>query len=69
LICPGKKRLARGELRRRRGIPLEDEIAAEFMRCHPGLEVQIESFPANYKEKILTYIASGEPPDFFCWTV
>ena len=46
-------------------IQLEEEIAAEFMRRHPGLEVQIESIPANYKEKILTYIASGEPPDVF----
>ena len=46
-------------------IQLEEEIAVEFMRRHPGLEVQIESIPANYKEKILTYIASGEPPDVF----
>jgi ABC-type glycerol-3-phosphate transport system substrate-binding protein len=46
-------------------IRLEEEIAAEFMRRHPGLAVQIEAIPANYKEKILIYIASGEAPDVF----
>jgi multiple sugar transport system permease protein len=46
-------------------IRLEEEVAAEFMRRHPHIEVQIESIPVNYKEKILTYIASGEPPDVF----
>jgi len=46
-------------------IQLEEEIAAVFMLRHPNIEVQIESIPANYKEKILTYIASGEPPDVF----
>lgn len=46
-------------------ILLEEEIAAAFMQRHPRLEVQIESIPTNYKEKILTYIASGEPPDVF----
>ncbi|MGH7599941.1 MAG: extracellular solute-binding protein [bacterium] len=46
-------------------VKLEEEIAGEFMRLHPNIEVQIESIPANYKEKILIYIASGEPPDVF----
>jgi multiple sugar transport system permease protein len=46
-------------------VRLEEEIAAEFMRLHPDAKVQIESIPANYKEKILTYIAAGEPPDVF----
>jgi multiple sugar transport system permease protein len=46
-------------------VKLEEEIAAEFMRLHPDIEVQIESIPANYKEKILTFIAAGEPPDVF----
>jgi len=46
-------------------IQLEEEIAAAFMRRHPHIEIQIESIPANYKEKILTYIAAGEPPDVF----
>jgi multiple sugar transport system permease protein len=46
-------------------VKLEEEIAAEFMRLHPDIEVLIESIPTNYKEKILTYIAAGEPPDVF----
>jgi multiple sugar transport system substrate-binding protein len=46
-------------------VKLEEEIAAEFMRLHPGIEVQIESIPTEYKEKILTNIAAGEPPDVF----
>ena len=46
-------------------IQLEEEIAAAFMRRHPHIEIQIESIPGNYKEKIFTYIASGEPPDVF----
>jgi len=46
-------------------IQLEAEIAAAFMPRHPTVEVQIEAIPANYKEKILTYIASSEPPDVF----
>ncbi|MGH7453212.1 MAG: ABC transporter substrate-binding protein, partial [bacterium] len=46
-------------------VKLEEEIAGEFMRLHPNIEVQIESIPANYKEKILTYISAGEPPDVF----
>lgn len=44
---------------------IEEEVTAEFMQHHPMIEVQIESIPVNYKEKILTYIASGEPPDVF----
>lgn len=46
-------------------IQLEEEIAAAFMRLHPEITVQIESIPASYKEKILTYIAAGIPPDVF----
>lgn len=46
-------------------IQLEEEIATAFMQRYPNIQVQIESIPANYKEKILTYIASGEPPDVF----
>lgn len=46
-------------------IQLEEEIAMVFMQRHPRIVVQIEPIPANYKEKILTYIASGAPPDVF----
>jgi len=46
-------------------VKLEEEIARRFMEEHPGVRVEIETIPSGYKEKILTRIASGKPPDVF----
>jgi len=48
-----------------------DEIAIEtrnlerFMELNPGIKVELESIPDNYREKILTSIAAGTAPDVF----
>ncbi|MFQ6618057.1 MAG: extracellular solute-binding protein, partial [Fidelibacterota bacterium] len=44
-------------------VILEKQIAAEFMRMYPEVKVRIEPIPSNYREKILTGIAAGKPPD------
>lgn len=46
-------------------VKLEEEIVRLFMQRHPGVRVEIETIPSGYKEKILTRIASGDPPDVF----
>ena len=46
-------------------VKLEEKIVRRFMREHPGVRVEIETVPSGYKEKILTRIASGKPPDVF----
>jgi multiple sugar transport system permease protein len=46
-------------------VKLEERIAAEFMKRHPQVQVEIESIPANYKQKILTSIAAGTVADVF----
>ncbi|NOY77339.1 MAG: extracellular solute-binding protein [Calditrichaeota bacterium] len=48
-----------------RELKLERRIAAEFMKRHPEVVVSVETIPSGYKEKILTGIASGTPPDVF----
>jgi len=46
-------------------MKLERQIAAEFMRRHPEVRVEVETIPTSYKEKILTSVAAGSPPDVF----
>ena len=46
-------------------LKLERRIVAEFMKSHPNIRVQVETIPSDYKEKILTEIAAGSPPDVF----
>ncbi|MFC1563854.1 extracellular solute-binding protein [candidate division KSB1 bacterium] len=46
-------------------IRIEEKILAEFTTQNPGVEVEIESIPNNYKEKILTSFAAGTAPDVF----
>ena len=46
-------------------LKLERRIAAEFMKNHPNIRVEVETIPSGYKEKILTEIAAGNPPDVF----
>ena len=46
-------------------LKLEEEIADLFMQRHPNVIVKIETIPTGFKEKILTSIAAGSPPDVF----
>ena len=46
-------------------VKLEEEIARKFMEEHPGVQIIFETIPVGYKEKILTRISSGNPPDVF----
>ncbi len=46
-------------------IRIEEKILAEFTAENPGIEVEIESIPNKYKEKILTSFAAGTAPDVF----
>lgn len=44
-------------------LEIERRNIAEFERAHPGLQVQFETIPQNYKEKLLTSFAAGTAPD------
>lgn len=47
-------------------IPLTQEVLAEFEKVHPEITVLYEPNPGRvYEEKILTALATGEPPDVF----
>ncbi|MGI8870143.1 MAG: ABC transporter substrate-binding protein [Mycobacteriales bacterium] len=47
-------------------IALRHQLAAAFMRLHPGVKVKVLIVPAtNYDQKIQTMIAGGTPPDIF----
>ncbi len=46
-------------------VQLEERIVSTFMRRNPDIEIQIESIPSNYREKILTSIAAGTVADVF----
>lgn len=42
-----------------------DGLLREFERQHPGVKVVQESYPNQFREKILTSFAAGAPPDVF----
>ncbi|HMB93796.1 MAG TPA: extracellular solute-binding protein [Rhodothermales bacterium] len=44
-------------------MKMEQRIADAFMEQHPGVRVEIESIPSNYKEKILATLAAGTVAD------
>ena len=46
-------------------LKLEQANAAEFMKIYPNIKVRVETIPTGFREKILTNIASGNPPDVF----
>ncbi|MBN1351379.1 extracellular solute-binding protein [candidate division KSB1 bacterium] len=46
-------------------LKLEEDIADMFMQRYPEVTVRIETIPTGFKEKILTSIAAGSPPDVF----
>lgn len=42
---------------------LEQRILDEFRASHEGLRIELESISANYRERLLTSIVAGTPPD------
>lgn len=46
-------------------VALDQQIANNYMKTHPGVKIQIESVPDNYGTKILTEVAAGDAPDIF----
>jgi multiple sugar transport system substrate-binding protein len=42
---------------------IEQRILDEFKRQHPGIEIEYESISVNYRERLLTSIVAGTPPD------
>lgn len=43
----------------------EQQLVKKFEEENPGVEVDFENVPTNPKEKVLTRIAAGNPPDVF----
>jgi len=39
----------------------------KFQATNPGIEVEIQSMPQGYDDRVLTQIAAGNPPDIFMW--
>ena len=46
-------------------LEIERRNVESFERMHPDVRIRIEPIPSNYKEKILTSMAAGTPPDVF----
>lgn len=42
---------------------IERRILERFEEVHPGIEIEYESISANYRERVLTSIVAGTPPD------
>lgn len=42
---------------------IEQRILDQFQRDHPGVRIDLESISANYRERLLTSIVAGTPPD------
>jgi multiple sugar transport system substrate-binding protein len=42
---------------------IEQEILDEFREQHPDIRIEYESISANYRERLLTSIVAGAPPD------
>ncbi|KPK65041.1 MAG: hypothetical protein AMS21_05800 [Gemmatimonas sp. SG8_38_2] len=42
---------------------IEQEILDEFREQHPEIRIEYESISANYRERLLTSIVAGSPPD------
>jgi multiple sugar transport system substrate-binding protein len=42
---------------------IEQRILDTFRERHPGIRIELESITANYRERLLTSIAAGTPPD------
>ncbi len=42
---------------------IEQQILDEFRARHPDMRIEYESISANYRERILTSIVAGTPPD------
>ena len=47
-------------------IELRNQLAKQFMKDNPDVNVKVQVIPANgYNEKIFTAVAAGNPPDIF----
>jgi multiple sugar transport system permease protein len=46
-------------------LAVERANVLDFEQQHPGVRVEVETIPSNYREKLLTGFASGIPPDVF----
>lgn len=44
-------------------MEVEQANVDAFMAANPGIDVQLESIPDNYLEKLVTSFAAGKPPD------
>ena len=42
---------------------IEERILDRFLQEHPGMRIEYESISANYRERLLTSIVAGTPPD------
>ncbi len=42
---------------------IEQRIIDRFVEEHPDIEIELESISANYRERLLTSIVAGTPPD------
>jgi multiple sugar transport system substrate-binding protein len=42
---------------------IEQRIIDEFLARHPNIRIEYESISANYRERLLTSIVAGSPPD------
>ncbi|NIR42729.1 MAG: sugar ABC transporter substrate-binding protein [Gemmatimonadetes bacterium] len=42
---------------------IEQRILDRFSEARPGIEIEFESISANYRERLLTSIVAGTPPD------
>lgn len=48
-----------------KGISIQREMVEEFMKLYPHINIVLESIPRSFKEKIMTTMAAGSPPDVF----
>ena len=42
---------------------IEERILEAFRKRHPGIRIEYESISSNYRERVLTSIVAGTPPD------
>ncbi|KPK83326.1 MAG: hypothetical protein AMS25_00260 [Gemmatimonas sp. SM23_52] len=42
---------------------IEERILDRFLEQHPGIRIEYESISSNYRERLLTSIVAGTPPD------
>ena len=48
-----------------KGISIQREMMEEFMKLYPHIDIVLESIQRSFKEKIMTTMAAGSPPNVF----